>query len=876
MAKASKLKDNNGNVLLPITKAVLVKTTTSNVAEELAEIKEELMKVSLFKGVYANEQALLQAYPNGQTYDDGIWAILTNTDTMWLYDNDTKKWINSGGAIIGVYSVNGKNGDVVLTGGDINSTVSVEDAETTKTITQHLQELYDYCATLNIDIQTISNEIDTINSSINDIEEDIDTINGNITTLSNGLNEAEQNIQELQSDIEAIKPIELNDNAPSLNTEEYEGKFAMTTNTNDRRLFFYKDIFGAYVETQPNEQYYDLYLLTNISNTTTIQFTKSFHFTFLYNVNGSHRASTVYIYVYVTNYSEGFPPNYKVSSIKANVSISGVDYEKTIYSRTSADDVGTWDGSVGRTFALHTYVRNWLSTLIEGFQRYTWEEILMSDVDSVLSPFVVTLEGYAVSPIELANKEDVPTELKDLTGDSTHRVVTDSQISTWNNKASSQDIEDLSGEIENIQEVIPSQASSSNQLADKSFVNSTVQTSTANFRGNWANWASVPMNADEYPEDYLGETTPSTNDYMVVQDATGYGVTYVGTWRFKYSGLWSTDGRNGWHPEYQVNETPLTSAQLQALNSGITASKVSQYDNYESAIADIEGDLSTKQEEITSSNKLSSDLVDDTNKTNKFVTSSEKTTWNNKQNALPTTTTSGKVLKSTSTAGTVEWGDAGSTVTVSSTGVSDGTNTYNASDKMSSTNPVGTGSFSMNRKSGTTIGTNSVAVGYNVTASGAYSHAEGESTTASAIESHAEGYSTTASGQASHAEGGSTRAEGYYSHAEGRGTKASRSCQHVFGEYNIRDTVGASGAQKGKYIEIVGNGTVSVESNARTLDWSGNEWLAGTSTATKFIGGIEYLTTAPTANNTDGLKFVVLSAEPTTYYNGYYYIITEE
>ena len=36
------------------------------------------------------------------------------------------------------------------------------------------------------------------------------------------------------------------------------------------------------------------------------------------------------------------------------------------------------------------------------------------------------------------------------------------------------------------------------------------------------------------------------------------------------------------------------------------------------------------QSEITSDNKLSSDLVDDTNHTNKFVTASEKATWNNK------------------------------------------------------------------------------------------------------------------------------------------------------------------------------------------------------------------------------------------------------
>lgn len=40
------------------------------------------------------------------------------------------------------------------------------------------------------------------------------------------------------------------------------------------------------------------------------------------------------------------------------------------------------------------------------------------------------------------------------------------------------------------------------------------------------------------------------------------------------------------------------------------------------------------------------------------------------------------------------------------------------------------------------------------------------------------------------------------------------------------------------------------------------------------VTGVSYLTTAPSANNTDGLKFVVLSSEPATYYTGYYYIIT--
>ena len=42
---------------------------------------------------------------------------------------------------------------------------------------------------------------------------------------------------------------------------------------------------------------------------------------------------------------------------------------------------------------------------------------------------------------------------------------------------------------------------------------------------------------------------------------------------------------NGWEYQYTVNETALTQAQLDAINSGITANKVATYDGYASQIA---------------------------------------------------------------------------------------------------------------------------------------------------------------------------------------------------------------------------------------------------------------------------------------------------
>ena len=113
--------------------------------------------------------------------------------------------------------------------------------------------------------------------------------------------------------------------------------------------------------------------------------------------------------------------------------------------------------------------------------------------------------------------------------------------------------------------------------------------------------------------------------------------------------------------------------------------------------------------------------------------------------------------------------------------------------KMNANNPVGTGSFSMGRRSGSVVGSSS----------------------------HAEGYWTTASGKYSHAEGYNTNASGKNSHAEGDGIIAKSTNQHAQGRFNVEDS-------QNKYAHIVGNGTnLSIRSNAHTLDWNGVPWFKG-------------------------------------------------
>ena len=146
--------------------------------------------------------------------------------------------------------------------------------------------------------------------------------------------------------------------------------------------------------------------------------------------------------------------------------------------------------------------------------------------------------------------------------------------------------------------------------------------------------------------------------------------------------------------------------------------------------------------------------------------------------------------------------------------------TTDADTKYAKLEKYGDTTINIGRKSGTTVGVNSTAEGFNTTASDNYSHAEGGYTTASGNYSHAEGSSTTASGQCTHAEGQGSKANGIASHAEGWSTIASGNQQHVQGQFNIEDT-------SNQYSHIVGNGSIKGRSNAHTLDWSGNAWYQG-------------------------------------------------
>lgn len=122
----------------------------------------------------------------------------------------------------------------------------------------------------------------------------------------------------------------------------------------------------------------------------------------------------------------------------------------------------------------------------------------------------------------------------------------------------SSDVTCLRNDVDAIEGKIPTQASTTNQLADKDFVNSSIETATATFVGTFDDVSCLPT------------TGVDNNDYAFVTtcDSTTGTVSYT---RYKYS-----DYTHTWICEYTINTTGFTAEQLAALNSGITDTLVAK------------------------------------------------------------------------------------------------------------------------------------------------------------------------------------------------------------------------------------------------------------------------------------------------------------
>ena len=194
-------------------------------------------------------------------------------------------------------------------------------------------------------------------------------------------------------------------------------------------------------------------------------------------------------------------------------------------------------------------------------------------------PNTRTINGYALSSNITLNYSDVgalssSTTINDLT--------TAAQQAALNSGATTTNIGQITtneNNISDIQGLIPNQATTSNQLADKDFVNSSIATNTANFIGTFNSVAEL--------EAYTGTLT--NNDYAFVATTDTAGNTLYD--RYKYNA-----DTQEWLFEYELNNSSFTAVQWASINSGATSTNIGQIATNANNIADLQ---TNKQDVLT-------------------------------------------------------------------------------------------------------------------------------------------------------------------------------------------------------------------------------------------------------------------------------------
>ena len=130
---------------------------------------------------------------------------------------------------------------------------------------------------------------------------------------------------------------------------------------------------------------------------------------------------------------------------------------------------------------------------------------------------------------------------------------------------------EITGRLDEIEGKIPSTANTDNKLADKAYVDESINSSSAFFRGSFQTKAAL-LAVQWQTSSPTTANYVSNNDFAYVAADESHSNE---AWRYSY--VYESGGQNnGWTAQYRINETPLTQEQLAAINSGITSEKVAE------------------------------------------------------------------------------------------------------------------------------------------------------------------------------------------------------------------------------------------------------------------------------------------------------------
>lgn len=215
----------------------------------------------------------------------------------------------------------------------------------------------------------------------------------------------------------------------------------------------------------------------------------------------------------------------------------------------------------------------------------------------------------------------IPTALSQLTQDSKHRTVTDTEKATYAAKS------DFSGSYDD--------------LTDKPTIPTTAEDVNA-----------VPTTRTINDKALSGNITLSAQDVGALADSTKYGASFefiVDTTTFILTARLKDQDGNVLGTAQTV-DLPLESVVVDGSYDSATREVVLTLQSGSKIRFSVADLVSGLQSQINAQNKLNADLVDDTNSTHKFVTAQNIIDWNNKQSPLTfdTTPTTGSVNPVTS------------------------------------------------------------------------------------------------------------------------------------------------------------------------------------------------------------------------------------
>lgn len=188
-------------------------------------------------------------------------------------------------------------------------------------------------------------------------------------------------------------------------------------------------------------------------------------------------------------------------------------------------------------------------------------------VESLIDNKVDEIIGGASDALNTLKElgDALPTKVSDLQNDAGYLT----QHQDISGKANQSD-------VTAIEEKIPAQASSENKLADKLFVNSSISTNTADFKGTYDITTDLSDDISNLSSAIAtaGYSTPNNNDYCFVITEDNAGNTIYD--RYKYTVV---NNVGSWDFEYSLNNSSFTSDQWGAISSGITSNLVSKLSN---------------------------------------------------------------------------------------------------------------------------------------------------------------------------------------------------------------------------------------------------------------------------------------------------------